>query len=400
MTMGTKTDSNPRANEASSSSPPPQGQSPRLHVAFPVVRTLPLALHAGAVSLDRGFFDRAGIANPLAAPVAHARVERAPDQGVFLVEEGGPSGTFLDGRRLSAGERVRLVDGAVLRIGTTLFVYREGERLRLPPTRDAVAKITKRGIRHTFIGPYALPVLVDAIDRVGAQPGSPLLFLASSSRLAIEAIGEWLHERACSGQPFVRADTRDLGDAAAVALLVGRAPEETTSPDSLSLDERVGLFGLAEGGTLLLDEIVDLPPAAQRILLHWLDTGTYRSPGSAAARTPDVRVLVASGVAFDAASLVGRGVVPALAERLLARMVKIPVLSERREDIGALVLSALAQRKAGGEVEIEAAAIEALLLHDWPGDVPELLDALEKALGPSNKLIRSALPGVVLASRS
>jgi hypothetical protein len=388
-------------------SPSPSPRVPRLHVAFPVFRALPASPGEKGLSLDRAFFDQARIANPLASVGAHARLETSSGGEVFLVEAGGQSGTFVNGFRLAPNERVALTEGTVLRIGTTVMVYREGTALAEAPTKDALAAITKQGVRHTFIGPFSLPVIAKAVARLGdlgpaaasvaATAALPsLVFLAGGSRPSVAAIADWLHETARTNRPFLSVQTAGLTEDAAVALLAG-APEG-------AVDERVGLLGLANGGTLFLDDIVDLPPRAQEILLGFLDTGGYPHPDAPerAPRRAELLVLVASSsaLAFDEASLVARGVVPDLAARLVGRIVKVPALSERREDLGALTLHVLSQRAGQASVDIEAAAVEMLLIHDWPGDLPELHAALDRALGSTRRLMKSALPGPVLATRA
>jgi transcriptional regulator of acetoin/glycerol metabolism len=391
----------PGSGSAGSTAASSSSRAPRLHVAFPVFRALPIAAAASgsslSLSLDRGFFDQHRIANPLAATHAHARLQAAADGEVFLVEEGGSSGTFVNGLRLEPNERVALTEGTVLRIGTTVLVYREGDRLAAQPTKDALATLTARGVRHTFVGPFSLPAITREVARLGRLAAAedaetrPLVFLAGSSRSAVSAIADWLHENARTGRPFVAVATEGLTETAAEALLVGAAEG--------TVDERAGLFALGAGGTVFLDEIAHLPLRAQALLLRFLEHGSYQRPGGEQPHRADVLILAGSAVG-DEATLLARGVLPALAARLAERRVRVPALADRREDIGAIVLHLLSQRAGQASVDIDAAAIEALLVHDWPGDLPELHAALDRALGSTRRLVKSALPGAVLGTQA
>jgi transcriptional regulator with GAF, ATPase, and Fis domain len=146
--------------------------------------------------------------------------------------------------------------------------------------------------------------------------------------------------------------------------------------------EKRGLFEEADGGTLLLDEIGDMPPALQAKLLRALQEREVRRVGATATRRIDVRVL--SSTHRDMAALIADG---KFREDLYYRLAVIPIvvppLRERPEDILPLVEHFAAQhaarldRPARG---FSAEAVARMMGHPWPGNVRELANVVERAL--------------------
>jgi DNA-binding NtrC family response regulator len=141
-----------------------------------------------------------------------------------------------------------------------------------------------------------------------------------------------------------------------------------------------GLFELANGGTLLLDEIADLPQALQAKLLRVLEESEIRRLGARESRKIDVRVLAATGRAMEQA--VERGEFRSdLYYRLNVVRLHIPPLRERPEDIPELLAHFARQvaQRLGHPVSVTPAALVALTHHTWPGNVRELRNAVERA---------------------
>jgi two-component system, NtrC family, response regulator AtoC len=144
--------------------------------------------------------------------------------------------------------------------------------------------------------------------------------------------------------------------------------------------DRVGLFEAAHDGTLLLDEIGDLPLDLQAKLLRVLEEGEIRRIGGRDARRVNVRVLAATGKPLEAA--VERGEFRAdLFYRLNVVRLHIPPLRERPDDVPALLthFAGQAAGRLGHPVSITPSALEALTRHSWPGNVRELRNAVERA---------------------
>jgi two-component system, NtrC family, response regulator AtoC len=141
-----------------------------------------------------------------------------------------------------------------------------------------------------------------------------------------------------------------------------------------------GLFEIAHGGTLLLDEIADLPQPLQAKLLRVLEEGEIRRLGARESRKIDVRVLAATGRPMEQA--VERGEFRSdLYYRLNVVRLHIPPLRERTEDIPELLahFARLVAQRLGHPVSVTPAALVALTQHSWPGNVRELRNAVERA---------------------
>jgi two-component system response regulator AtoC len=141
-----------------------------------------------------------------------------------------------------------------------------------------------------------------------------------------------------------------------------------------------GLFELTDGGTLLLDEIADLPQALQAKLLRVLEEGEVRRLGAREQRKIDVRVLAATGRSMEEAIEQGE-FRSDLYYRLNVVRLHIPPLRERPEDIPELLTHFARQmaQRLGRPVSITPSALAALTNHAWPGNVRELRNSLERA---------------------
>ncbi|HXV39875.1 MAG TPA: sigma-54 dependent transcriptional regulator [Steroidobacteraceae bacterium] len=146
--------------------------------------------------------------------------------------------------------------------------------------------------------------------------------------------------------------------------------------------DRAGRFELADGGTLFLDEIGNVPPPQQARLLRALETGEFERVGSSRTQRANVRVISATNA--DLAAMIRDG---RFREDLLFRIntveIRLPPLSERREEILELATAQLA-RKAGQYGRpvrgFDAAATSALQQYAWPGNVRELNSVVERSV--------------------
>jgi transcriptional regulator with PAS, ATPase and Fis domain len=146
-------------------------------------------------------------------------------------------------------------------------------------------------------------------------------------------------------------------------------------------EDRAGLIRSADQGTLLLDEIGDLPLGGQAKLLRVLQDGQVLALGAAAPVQVDLRVLAATQQSLDQLVRAGR-FRPDLLGRLGGFTITVPPLRERVEDLG-LLIAAILQRHAGAEAadfRLTADACGALLQRRWPLNVRELDRVLQAAL--------------------
>jgi two-component system, NtrC family, response regulator HydG len=142
---------------------------------------------------------------------------------------------------------------------------------------------------------------------------------------------------------------------------------------------RRGKFEQADRGTLFLDEVADLSPAAQAKLLRVLQDMSVERVGAHEARTIDIRVVAATNRSL--LSLVQAGRFRAdLYYRLSGVEVYVPPLRARRDDIPLLIEHFLRSRRFERVVPILPSAVEALMAYDWPGNVRQLARVLERAV--------------------
>jgi formate hydrogenlyase transcriptional activator len=145
---------------------------------------------------------------------------------------------------------------------------------------------------------------------------------------------------------------------------------------------KIGRFELAHGGTLLLDEIGDLPLELQPKLLRVLQEGEFERVGGSETTTVDVRVITATNRDLETAVREGR-FRPDLYYRLNVFPIQLPPLRERKEDIPLLVRY-LAQRygaRLGKRIPaVSQATMDVLQAYPWPGNVRELENVIERAM--------------------
>ncbi len=196
-----------------------------------------------------------------------------------------------------------------------------------------------------------------------------------------------------SSRPFVRFNCAALTPELAEAELFGHARGAFTG----AVRARPGLFGEADGGTLLLDEVGELAPGAQAKVLRVLQEGEVRPVGEDRVRKVDVRVIAATH--RDLKELVAQGEFREdLFYRLNVVALRVPPLRERPEDVPVLArhfLDRFAERFGVRKLAPSDALLALLAAQPWPGNVRELEHALESlvALSPEGELDLALLPG-------
>lgn len=144
-----------------------------------------------------------------------------------------------------------------------------------------------------------------------------------------------------------------------------------------AMQRKMGLVEAAEGGTLFLDEVGDIPLSLQVKLLRLIETGVYRRVGSVEQRRAHFRLVCATH--RNLADLVAEGRFRTdLYYRINAFPIELPPLRERPGDVPVLV-EHLLERLGHGRLRVHPEAMEALAAHPFPGNVRELLNALERA---------------------
>jgi DNA-binding NtrC family response regulator len=179
-------------------------------------------------------------------------------------------------------------------------------------------------------------------------------------------------------KPFIAVNSAGLTDSLLASQLFGHKRGAFTG----AFEDHKGVFEAAEGGTIFLDEIGDVPLNVQTSLLRVLQEREITRLGESKPRKVDVRVLAATHHNLSAEAAAGH-FRPDLLYRIRVARVHLPSLRERREDIPLLVGSFLGQVGAatGKPVEqVSAAAMHELMQYAWPGNVRELRSAIEFAV--------------------
>jgi len=202
-----------------------------------------------------------------------------------------------------------------------------------------------------------------------------------------------------SGEPFCPLSIAGVPEGLITPALFGHRKGAFTGAS----ESRKGAFEEAEGGTLFLDEIGELKADAQVQLLRVLQEREFARLGETRTRAVDVRIIAATNRDLENDVSEGR-FREDLYYRLCVVPLRIPPLRQRREDIPLLVQHFLeeAPKRAGGDaVSIAPAALQVLAEYDWPGNVRQLENMVERlaALTPSGLIDQKDVPAEVRAQR-
>jgi DNA-binding NtrC family response regulator len=250
----------------------------------------------------------------------------------------------------------------------------EGEQAffieKMEPLRVAQGKATAQGL----IGRSSVfQQMLALVARVA--PSMATVLLLGESGTGKELVASAVHEASQrAARALVPVDCSSLPENLFESELFGHERGAFTGANTA----RGGLVEAASGGTLFLDEVGDIPLTMQVKLLRLLETGTYRRVGSTEQRHADIRVVSATHRDLDQMVAQGR-FREDLYYRLSTFPIHLPALRERPDDI-ALLATALLERVAPQrKLGISSAAIALLQAHDYPGNVRELRNLLERS---------------------
>jgi DNA-binding NtrC family response regulator len=254
-----------------------------------------------------------------------------------------------------------------------------GNALRQEQRLEAENKLLRDGANLPLLiaESSAMKPVLDLINRVG--PSDANVLITGENGTGKEVVAHTLHAlSARAAKPLVAVNAGALSEGVFESELFGHVKGAFTDAKT----DRVGRFDLADGGTLLLDEIGNVPPNLQTKLLRVLETGEFERVGSSKTRRTDVRVLSATNADLHQAMEQGR-----FRQDLLFRLntveIHLPPLRERREDIPLLAQYFIQQHSQHYRKRVtrfEDAAMDALQNYSWPGNIRELNHVAERAI--------------------
>jgi DNA-binding NtrC family response regulator len=255
-------------------------------------------------------------------------------------------------------------------LSTHLTVSEENQRLR--------RRLINAGQLGPMIGQsLAMRRVMSLIEQVA--PSSASVIIIGESGTGKELVARTIHELSPRHNgPYVAINCAAMPETLMESELFGHERGAFTGADR----RREGCFELANGGTLLLDEIGEMKPELQAKLLRVLEESKLRRLGGSAEVSVDVRVLAATNRNLDSAIKEGR-----FREDLFYRLnvfaIELPALCERAEDVPGLVdhfLGELKQPEGKNITGVDAECLELLKSHRWPGNVRQLRNVIERAL--------------------
>jgi len=218
--------------------------------------------------------------------------------------------------------------------------------------------------------------LLRVVERVA--PSKTTVLILGETGSGKERVAKLIHARSPrASRPFVVVECAALQETLLQSELFGHERGAFTGAERA----KPGLFEVADGGTIFLDEIGDISAATQTTLLRVLDSSTFRRVGGTRQIEVDVRVLAATN--RDIPNMVRQNLFREdLYYRLSTITVEVPPLRDRREDIELLAQHFVRtlNERFGSNKQISPEAMELLRNYEWPGNVRELLHAIEAAL--------------------
>lgn len=278
---------------------------------------------------------------------AHCAIE--VEQNGQRIRDDSKHGTFVGSTYLKT-DTLELRDGVLVLLGTTTLCVVSGSE------DFAHALLKFKG----FHGEHSLPVLREAF---GVARSEIPIHIRGETGTGKELVARWIHDVSDrSTAPFSVVHCAALPETVLISHLFGHAKGAFTGAGG----NNAGLIGAADGGTVFLDEVVELPLDVQAALLRVSESGEV-TPVGGGNKTVDVRMLSACHADLRARVRAGR-FREDLYQRLAGGTLGLPSARERSDELGPVFL-----RHCGREdVYLRKDVLLALLDHDWPGNLREL----------------------------
>jgi len=255
----------------------------------------------------------------------------------------------------------------------------------------AQRRLREAGILGRLVG--RSKKMQEVMSLVGqVAPSRASVLITGESGTGKELAARTLHELSPrKSGPFVAVNCAAIPESLMESEIFGHEKGAFTG----AVERRVGCFELADGGTLLLDEIGEMPVGTQAKLLRVLEESKIRRLGSKTETLVDVRVVAATNCAPEEAIAAGK-LRNDLYFRLNVVRLELPPLREHLEDLEDIIVALLDELNAKHQTSvkrIDDAVLEEFRHYPWPGNVRELRNALERALvtGPGETLMKKDL---------
>ena len=246
------------------------------------------------------------------------------------------------------------------------------ENLRL---RQIVSELTFESPRYHIVGSAPEIRKVHQLIKKVA-PTDATVLVRGESGTGKELVARAIHGNSSRrDKPLVTINCATLQESLLESELFGHEKGAFTGADR----PKSGLFEVAEGGTLFVDEVAEMTPSLQAKLLRVLEDGHFRRVGSTQERHADVRIVAATNKPLEDEVKTGK-----FREDLFFRVnvisIHLPPLKDRREDIPELIGHFLRTRHIGKmPFTVDPRALQVLCGYDWPGNIRELANVLERA---------------------
>ena len=299
----------------------------------------------------------------------HARI--GVRDGAFVLEDrGSTNGSFVNGVRVTTQ---RLADGDVIELGHTLFMLRTA--VSTPAYAPRVYDSSERAPAHPALATLLPPLAEELVTLARVAKSELTVLVTGDTGTGKELTAQAIHALSGRTGPFVAVNCGALAPNLVESSLFGHVKGAFSGAHR----DEVGLLRSAQNGTLLLDEIGDLPLSAQAAFLRVLEEREVVPVGSSRAVPFDARVVAATHRNLE--ELVSR---EDFRGDLLARLggyrCKLPPLAERLEDLGLIVSEVLGSIEEAKNVKFSPEAGLRLVRHDYPYNVRELVHEIERAV--------------------
>src|ERR1700728_2225814 len=300
----------------------------------------------------------------------------ASNVAVVLLTAQGSIQVAVDAMKLGAYDFLQKpVDAARLR---TILANATRQRETTIELEVARRRLRETGVLGAMVGSSRpMREIFGLIEQIA--PSNVPVLITGESGTGKELVARTLHDLSPrKGRPFVAVNCAAIPETLIESEIFGHEKGSFTG----AMERRAGCFELAQGGTLLLDEIGEMPVATQAKLLRVLEDRKIRRLGSRVETTVDVRVLAATNKVPEEA--VARGELRNdLYYRLNVFNIHMPPLREHKDDIPSIadsMISDMNQKHQRSVTGIDSEMLARLIAHDWPGNVRELRNTIERAI--------------------